>query len=366
MKQISKLTLIVLAFSIMLISCSKETKSEMGMGSKTKEKEVIVMVQELKLQDLEKYVKIIGKLEGITDVNLVSETNGKVIEIYKYLGDWVNKGDAIGRIDNSDTNNKLLQAQAALLAAEANLETAKLSMTASQKLYEENTISEKEFLQAKSSFKNAQAGYNGALASVELARKNLDNSLFTAPVSGNIAELKLEVGEMVSQGMQIAGIVNSKNLIIRTGISESDISYVKKGDHVIIEYHSKKYEGKISGVGIRPTSGGNNYPIEIVLNNPNLELFPGMIVEGHIYSHTFKNVLYTSIENLREKYDKQFVYVINAENRAELRIVELGEKVANNIIIKSGLLEGDKLVIDGMDSLSDGSLVEVKSGFSIK
>ncbi len=170
---------------------------------------------------------------------------------------------------------------------------------------------------------------------------------------------------MVSMGMKVAGIVNSNKLIIRTGIGESDISFVKKGNDVTINYYGKNYQGKITGVGIRPVTGGNNYPIEITLNNPNLELFPGMIVEAKIYSYTFENVLYTSIENLREKYDKQFVYVINKKNRAELRIIELGEKIANNVIIKTGLQKGDKLVIDGIDSISDGTLVEIKSGFKI-
>ncbi|MBT3755249.1 MAG: efflux RND transporter periplasmic adaptor subunit [Candidatus Cloacimonetes bacterium] len=366
MKNITKLTLLIFVLAMSLISCTEKKKSESPMGSKTKEKEVLVMVQEMQQQDLDKYVNVIGKLEGITDVDLSSETNGKVIEIYKKLGDWVDKGDAIGRIDNTDVKNMFLQSQASLLAAEANLETANLSITASNKLYEENKISEKEFLQAKSSLKSAQAGYNGALANSESARKNLENSQFTAPVAGYIAELKLEVGEMVNMGMKIAGIVNSNKLIIRTGVSESDISFVKKGNDVTIKYYGKEYLGKVTGIGIRPVTGGNNYPIEIVLQNPNLELFPGMIVEGQIYSHTFENVLYTSIENLREKYDKQFVYVINNENRAEIRIIELGEKVANNVIIKSGLQENDKLVIDGIDSLSDSTLVEVKSGFNLQ
>jgi len=365
MKKILQLTLLILLVTISLVSCSGRKKPEGKINTEAKEEEVLVMVQEMRLQDLDKYVNVIGKLEGITDVNLSSETNGKVVEIYKNLGDWVNKDDAIGRIDNTDVKNMLLQFQANLLAAEANLETKNLNMTASERLFEDKKISETEFLQAKSSLKNAQAGYNGALASAESARKNLENSQFTAPVSGYIAELKLEVGEMVSQGMKIAGIVNSTKLIVRTGVSESDISYVKKGNYVEIEYSGKTYKGEISGVGIRPVTGGNNYPIEITLDNPNLVLFPGMIIEGEIYSYTFKNVLYTSIENLREKYDKQFVYVINNENRAELRIVELGEKVANNVIIRSGLQENDKLVIDGIDSLSDGSLVEVKSGFNL-
>jgi len=364
MKQISKLTIIILILTISIISCTQKKKPRKPMSENSKEKEVIVMVQEMKLQDLDKYVNIIGKLEGITDVDLSSETNGKVIEIYKSLGDWVIKGEAIGRVDNTDAENLLLQAQAALLAAEANLETANMSMTASQEMHDKDIISESEFLQAKSSLKNAQAGYNGALASAESARKNLENSQFTAPVSGYIAELKLEVGEMVNQGMKIAGIVNSKKLNIKSGVSESDISFVQKNDPVKIIYNNQEYAGKISGVGIRPTSGGNNYPVEIVLSNPNNELYPGMVIEGQIFSQTYENILYTSIENLREKYDKKFVYVINSENRAEIRTITLGEKVENNIIITSGLEVGDKLVIDGIDSLSDGTLVDARTGFS--
>ena len=364
MRKISKLTIVILVLTISLISCTGNKKPEKSMGDKSKEKEVIVMVQEMKLQDLDKYVNIIGKLEGITDVDLSCETNGKVVEIYKNLGDWVNKGEAIGRVDNTDAENMLLQAQAALLASEANLETANMSMTVSQNLHDENIISESEFLQAKSSLKNAQAGYNGALANAESARKNLDNSQFTAPVSGYIAELRLEVGEMVNPGMKIAGIVNSKKLKIKAGISESDISFVQKNDPVTVIYNKKEYAGKISGIGIRPSTGGNNYPVEIVMNNPNNELYPGMVIEGRIFSQTYKDILYTSIENLREKYDKKFVYIINSENRAEIRIVTLGEKVENNIIITSGLEVGDKLVIDGIDSLSNGTLVDTRTGFS--
>jgi membrane fusion protein (multidrug efflux system) len=56
--------------------------------------------------------------------------------------------------------------------------------------------------------------------------------------------------------------------------------------------------------------------------------------------------------------------VINGENRAEIRIVSLGEKVANNVIITSGLEPGDKLVIDGIDSLTEGALVDARSSFS--
>lgn len=367
MKIIFKLAVLIIVIATLMIACGKpEAKGNGQFNGQPKENAILVMVQEMQPRDLDKYIKITGKLEGITDVNLMSETNGKVVEIYKNLGDWVNKGDAIGRVDNVDAENQLKQAEAALMAGEAKLESARINFQVSQNLYQKQMISESEFQQAKSTQKNAQAGYNGLLASLEMARKNFENSEFTAPVSGYIAELNLEVGEMVSTGKYITGIVNSKKLIIKTGVSESDISYLNKGDRVIINYHGKEYEGKVTGLGIRPASGSNNYPVEIVLSNPQKVLFPGMVVEGQIFSQTFENVLYTSIENLREKYDQEFVYVINDENRAEIRTVTLGEKVANNVIIASGLEIGDRLVIDGIDSLTEDTLVDVRTGFSTK
>ncbi|MFC1898421.1 efflux RND transporter periplasmic adaptor subunit [Candidatus Cloacimonadota bacterium] len=367
MKNIIKFLVIMSFATLLFVACGKPAENGKGQFMReTKETPILVMVQEMQPQDLDKYIKITGKLEGITDVNLSSETNGKVVEIYKNLGDWVNKGDEIGRVDNVDAENQLKQAKAALMAGEANLESARINFQVSQNLYEKQMISESEFQQSKSAQKNAQAGYNGLLASVEMARKNYENSVFTSPVSGFIAELNLTVGEMVSTGKHIAGIVNSKKLVIKTGISESDISYLKKGDNVIVKYRGKEFEGKVSGVGIRPITGGNNYPVEIVLANPKLQLMPGMVVEGRIFSQTFDNVLYTSIENLREKYDNTFVYVINDESRAEMRTVTLGEKVANNVIITSGLEIGDKLVIDGIDSLTEGALVDARSGFNSK
>lgn len=356
--------MIVMAFAAFVLTSCRRAGKKQQFTREAKEKPILVMVQNMQLRNLDKFIKVTGKLAGITDVNLTSETNGKVVEIYKKLGDWVNTGDAIGRIDNYDAKNQLKQAEAALMAGEASLESAAINFESAEKLYEKQMISDSEFLQAKSSLKNAQAGYDGLKVSKEIARKNLENSEFTSPVSGFIAELNLEVGEMVSTGKQIAGIVNSKKLLLKTGISEGDISHVKKGDTVTLIYNDRQYNGKVKGVGIRPSTGGNNYPIEIELANKNMQLFPGMVVAGRIFSRTFENVLYTSMENLREKYDQQFVYVINDENRAELHIVKLGEKINNNVIIKSGLKPGDKLAIDGIDSLTENALVEIRDGFS--
>lgn len=296
---------------------------------------------------------------------MISETSGKIVSINKKLGDWINAGESLGRIDNSDYLNQFHQAEANFLAAESAFETATIQMQVSESLYNNRKISETEFLQAKSSFKSAEAMLKGSSAAVESSRKAMQNSQFTAPVSGYISELNLKNGEYISMGKVVANIVNNKRLIIKSGVGESDISFVEKGNDVSIMYNDHEYLAYVVGIGIKPVTGGNNYPVEIEFENTDMKLLPGMIVTGNIHTGTYRDVIYTSIENLREKYDQDFVYVVNSENRAELRIIEIGEKIANNVIITSGLNPGDKLVIDGIDSISNGSLVEVKTGFEL-
>jgi RND family efflux transporter MFP subunit len=347
---------------IIMASCSKPGNNDSNRNS-NQEKAVTVLVQEVQPEDLEQYVRISGKLEGISDVTVVSEISGKIAKINKNLGDWINAGESIGQIDNSNYVNQFDQAEANLMASESNYETANIQMQVSEKLYKDNKISESEYLLTRSALKSAEAALKGSAANRDNARKMLANSQFSAPVSGYISELNLKLGEFISLGSVVANIVNNQNLIIRTGVGESDISYIKKGNKVIIGYNDREYIAYVTGVGIKPVTGGNNYPIEIQMENPDRDLLPGMVVEGNIHTRTYENVINTSIENLREKYDQKFVYVINSEKRAEIRYVEIGEKIANNVIITSGLIKGDKLVIDGIDSLTEGSLVDIKSGF---
>jgi len=357
-----------LAFTLILLliimaSCSKPANNESFRNS-NQEKAITVLVREIQPENLEQYIRISGKLEGISDVTVVSEISGKIVKINKNLGDWINVGESIGQIDNSDYVNQFDQAaEASLMASESNYETANIQMQVSEKLYKDNKISESEYLLTKSALKSAEAALKGSAANRDNARKVLANSQFTAPVSGYISELNLKLGEFISPGSVVANIVNNQKLIIRTGVGESDIAYIKKGNKVIIRYNDREYSAYITGMGIKPVTGGNNYPVEIQMENPDRDLLPGMVVEGNIHTGTYENVINTSIENLREKYDQKFVYVINSEERAEIRYVELGEKIANKVIITSGLQKGDKLVIDGIDSLSEGSLVDMKSGF---
>jgi len=339
-----------------------------GKGGPQKEESaatvVPVIIQETQPRDLHQYVSITGTLEGITDITMSSETSGRVVELYKKLGDWVDAGQAIGRVEGESRRIQADQAQAALLAAEAGLEAAQRSWTASEELYARKTISEAEYSQAKSAFKQAQAACNGAQANLDEANKALEHSRFVAPVSGYITSLSLEVGQTVSSGAQVCVLVNPRKLLIKTGVGESAIAGLHVGEKVAISHPSLSApaEGRITGIGIKPLAGTANYPIEIPLDNPGEKLMPGMVVEGSIESQAIKDVIYVPRDAILEEMTGTFVFVVRPGDTAEHRAVTLGRQIDDQVIVKEGLNPGDKLVVEGMDNLQEGTSVTIRQG----
>ncbi|MDP8211231.1 MAG: efflux RND transporter periplasmic adaptor subunit [Candidatus Stygibacter australis] len=357
-----KILILALTMIIFFTGCGKGRPGATKSNVNKVEKAVPVMVQTLELADLDEFVSFTAMLEGITDIYLTSESSGKVLSLNKKLGDWVKKGETIGKIENDSYLNNLDQANASLLSAEAAVELANMQYESTKKLYEAEKVSRGTYISAESSLKQAQAGYASAQAMLKHNELAVKNAQFTAPVSGYISDLKLEVGSYIGMGQQVCRIVDNSRLVIKTGMGEKDISGIKTGQKVYInsDYYDSEIEGKISGIGIAPINGSVNYPVEIELDNPGKTLLPGMVVTGKIQRASYKQVLYTSINNLTQVYDKYMVYVINKDNRAEQRYIEPGKKIERNVILASGVKPGELLVVEGANSLNNNTLVEIK------
>ena len=368
-----KSILLSLMIIIVIFGCAKPDGDKSGLEkkqetefqtSKEEARKIPVIVQDVKLRNLEQYIRITGKTEGITDIVMTCETSGKVISVNKILGDRVEKGDEIGSVENEDAAIMVLQAEASVLASEASYETADLQMQASERLYKNEMISQAEYLQTKSNFKNYLAGLNSAKAGAEQAKRAYANSKFISPVSGYIADIKIEVGEAAAFGQPICSIVDYETLLIKTGIGENEIQKLNKGQKVKVVKvgNEKEFIGSISGIGIKPINDTSLYPIEIsVKNNTKNELLPGMVVETKILSRTFKDVIYTSMNNIIQEYDERFVFV-TAAGKAERKKVILGAEVGENVVIISGINVGDRLVTDGKENLETGTVTDIRKG----
>jgi multidrug efflux pump subunit AcrA (membrane-fusion protein) len=116
--------------------------------------------------------------------------------------------------------------------------------------------------------------------------------------------------------------------------------------------------GKVTGSGKKPDMTGN-YPVEIVIDNEDMELIPGMIVRGRIKSRNIENIIYTDFDNVVEEFGNYFVYLVNSGNKAEKRKIDPGRKYGNSLVILSGVEPGEKIVVSGVDALTDNAQVKI-------
>ncbi len=160
----------------------------------------------------------------------------------------------------------------------------------------------------------------------------------------------------------MASITNASRLILKTGVGETQIGKIKKGQAVELSYPgmAESFKGTVRGFGIRPALNSSTYPIEIETSGGG-KLLPGMVVSARILSTRYKDLLYTPITNVVNEFGKNYVYVVDAASRAQKMEVTLGRVIGENVEVLGGLQAGDKIVTSGADNLESGSPVQIRS-----
>lgn len=350
------LVIILLALGACKKDDTAKSKSKPGAADDTQP----VMVETLSLRSLDEYVYLSGKLEGIVDITMNSETSGRILDVSKSLGDKVAKGERLGRVENDVIRMRLEQAEAGLLSAKTAYDNAQKNAEFAENSFKRKLISEMEYNSMQAALKGAKAAWDGAKAGVESARIAYENSYFAAPEAGVITHLYITKGQVIGMGQPVAGITDASRLLLKSGVGESQIGKLKAGQSVVISHSQwQDVSARVRSVGIRPAPGSATYPVEIELSNPG-KLMPGMVVKAGILTNRYQNILYTAITNLVKQFDRNYVYIVSAEGKAERRNVELGMVIGENVVLRSGVEPGESIVISGSENLEDGVAVKIR------
>ena len=176
MKLIKQIPLMALLAILILGGCGKRG----GAAPKLAEEKQPVTVETLTLRELDDFITVSGKLEGSISITMSSEASGRIVEVYKKLGDRVAKGERIGRLDNDAYQFRLDQAEAALASAQSAFDTAQRNLNFAEESLKKTLISQAEYNAAITAYKGAKAALDGAKAGLEAARTGVSGSYFTA------------------------------------------------------------------------------------------------------------------------------------------------------------------------------------------
>ena len=367
MKRVLTLLLITV---FVLVGCSESQETD----ADKEEAYTPVEVETLKPMDLYTENLMTAKVFADKDVFVIPLMAGKVEKINVKVGDRVEKDEVLFVMDKDDIQKQVNQAYTAYEAAKAGfdvnaaqIQSAKDNLDRIEKLYQEGAVPETQYEQAKlaasdESLEAAKMGLEQARVAYSNAASMLENAELKAPISGVVSSVNIVEGEYASSSNPPITIVDSDSVTIEFGIAASLVNKVKMGDAALVEISSAAYknEAHINSVSSSADIMTNLYTVSIVLENDGT-IKPGMFAKVYLQTDNIYNTFAVRAEAVKEREDKKFVFVAEDDNAVE-KEVKTGLDTGAYIEIKSGLSEGDKVIVKGQDYISHGSKIKVVRG----
>jgi membrane fusion protein (multidrug efflux system) len=331
---------IVIYFLFALFSAA--TAAENGSHVRTK-----VEVLEIAPRTLNSYSTYVGHLEPNTKVSISSEIAGVIEDLAVNQGTQVKKNDTLIQID---TKRQLLNKQ----LNESNYELALNDYERENKLLEKNLTTPAKV----SALKN---NLDVNRLRLELAALDVEKSRISAPISGVISQQHIEIGEYVRVGSELLEILDLSKVLGIINVPERDIRFIQLHKEVTLNVDAlpdESFIGNVKKIGLEADMQSRTFKVEVLINNPDAKLFPGMLIRARLLKVKLINQVIIPRYTIQEEEQGSFVYVIK-NNKIVKRIIKVGISVDGEIQVLSGLNFKERLVQTGQQLVSPDELVDV-------
>ena len=313
-----------------------------------RKEEALVSVATLKDTVFNHYLDIQGSVNTKENILIQPEMPGTLIALNVKAGQRVSKGQLLARVDDGGSSQQVA-------SLETQYQLAKTTFERQKNLWNQKIGSEIQYLQAQTQMLSLQR-------SVAQAKAMLSKTEIRAPFSGTIDEVFVEKGQVVSASPQgLMRIVNLNNMYVSTSVPESYIGKLKVGTQVDVFLTSlnKNYKGKVRQIGNFINPNNRSFGIEVSIPNPENLLRPNQVAKLKVIDYTVKNAIVVPSNVIQEDgKGNQFVFVASNSNgktaTAKKAMVTTGKSSDNVTEILSGLSANDIIVIEGVNTISEG------------
>ena len=307
-------------------------------GGKEEEEFKFYALKEAASQQLELTVEASGTVEAISSIEIKSKASGQILFLGAEIGDYVEEGVVLARIDQRTPTNILAQANADLEVAKVRLSNAKNQFERSKRLHDEGNISDKSFEDAQESFSSARAQLVRAEVFLENARIALDDTSVRSPIAGTVISRPAEVGQVITSPTSAVGggtllmeMADLDNVRVRALIDEIDIGKISIGQEVTLKvsaYRDKKFVGVVSKIEpmSRVDQNVTTFPVLIDIENKDNLLLIGMNTDVEIEILNEKVALALPAGSLRTRKD-----IISVAPLLNIKQEQLNNFLANKV-----------------------------------
>ena len=371
MRKIAKLAMVV-SMALWVSACDQNAADP---SAQQAAKSIPVSTIAITSHPQEIRVELPGRSKAYLEAEVRPQVSGIITDRGFTEGSDVKKGQSLYSIDSASYNAAYLSAKAELAKAQATLDSAKALAIRSKKLVERGAISKQTYDDNQAAYKVAIASLEVAKANVNKAKIDLDYTKVKAPISGRIGQSSVTPGALVNAGQsQVLATIqqldpinidiaqsSAQLLRLRAALKQGQLQASQNADVELILEDGTVYQHhgvlQFAEVNVDPNTGSVTLRAEFP--NPEGILLPGMYVRAVLNTGTDpKAIMVPQKAVTRNSKGQATVMVVNAENKVESRTVTTAQVIDNQWRITEGLKDGDQVIVDGLQKVRPGALVK--------
>lgn len=336
-----------------------------------------VTVVKVASKDTPVVVEFVGKTQSSRRVEIRSRVEGFLEKIVYKEGSLVKEGDVLFEMDRKPFDAALQAANAELAQQQARLKNAGDNLKRVKPLAEQNAVAQKELDDAQSSYNAAAAAVEAARAKVVQAELELGYCTIRSPVTGTASFAKQREGAYIGFGTQslLTYVAQIDPMWVEFSVSENQMlnarEEAKKGDLKLPGGENFKVEVELADGTIHPHTGRitfadvalseetGTFLIRATIANPDYSLRPGQFVRARLIGAVRPNAILVPKRAVQQGAKGSFVWVIDAQNKAEFRPISVGAWHGDDWFVTSGLQGNETVVVEGALKLRAGAPVTV-------
>jgi multidrug efflux system membrane fusion protein len=329
---------------------------------------VAVEFVEAKEQNTPKIIELPGNIEPYITVDIRSRVDGQIMTVNFKEGQNVKKGDLLFQLDSRGFVDQLNKAQAQLESDLAKLTNAQAEEKRYGQLLGQEVVSVEAYQQKLTNLNTTQATIDSDKADIKNAQLQIDYSNITSPVDGKTGPILLKEGNMVKANdtNSLVSINTISPIYCSFSVSEKYLDVIKnsKANNLLklVVKTNKDAEisnGEILFIDNQINEGTGTIKVKGLIPNTDEVLWPGESVQVYLQLYSKENAIIIPDKAVQIGPNGQYVFVIDKDNKAKIRNIEIDFTNGGYTVIASGLKAGEKIVTNGQIRLQDGTEVKI-------
>ena len=337
-----------------LVEQIEELRNELGLVTgalnrfDTTKKRALVSVLTVKPREFKHRISLQSIIKTDQNMLLQPEIMGAISSISVREGQLVKKGEVLIRIDDGGLKQtiRLQEVQTAL---------AKTIFKRQERLWNEQIGSEIEYLQAK-------ANYDSQQSQLDQLNKQLEKAVVRAPFAGQIDDIMVEVGQVVSPGVvPLLRLISTEKMYVEADVAERYLPTVSKGTPVRVDIPvlNASFDSRITHRAAHVSTENRTFRVTVDID-PNITVNPNLLSTLHIFDYINPQALLIPGSVISENASgKEFVFIIDKNNQAQKVFIQTGYAENGMVEVTQGLEDGATIISEGARLVKENQPVQI-------